>query len=513
MKKINTDLCIVGGGTGGMCTAIHAWEMGIKDIVILEKRKVIGGCCPSFSMMLGINTPTQKRMGIEVDLQKVYLEHMKIQNWDCDAKLVSRWFNKSTEVMEWLEGLGVEFTEVLESGNFGDQSMRMMHCSFKKGVTTGTQIYRALKGKIAEYGIQVEYQTRAYKLLKDSAGHITGVLAHNQNGDEVEVSAQAVMISTGSISGSSEALQKYIAPRKLRGVERVDSAMPHNSGDGLRMVEEAGGRVGQFSVMYYGPHNHPYSNAICMLIRRPLVMAVNRNGERFANESIVVDGGGYQWMSGNALQNQPGQIQYTLLDHANLRNQIDHPTYEAVIESTLALLDFESEEYKNHEIKSTMSVAESKKQSWLARLEKDLHDEAVEGRVCIADSLDEIAMYIGCNPNILKAEVEKYNRFCEEGCDREFAKDKRHLRPIAEPPYYAIKLWQGIDTVMGGITVNHHLEVLDNNDTVIPGLYASGVGVSGFVGQGYGFPGTESSFTMSSAFLVAEEVAAKLSLS
>lgn len=510
MKQINTDFCVIGGGTSGLTAAIRARDNGIPNVVILEKRKVLGGCCPCFSMCMGINTPLQKRLGIEIDPIKVFLEHMKVQNWDCDAKLVSRWLNSSGDSIAWLESLGVQFTEVLDSGSFGDATFRMMHGAFKTNKNLGSQICKALIDRAAAVGVVSYTETHADQLILE-AGRVVGVKA-TQNGEDIMVRARAVMVTTGSISGNIELIGQLIDPNLIKGVERIDSGMAHNTGDGFNMVREAGGKKGKFSVMYYGPHQHPYSNAVCMELRRPLVAAFNRNGERFVNESLVVDGGGYQWMSGNALQNQPGQIQYTIIDHANLRDQIDHPKFESVIESTLAMLDFESEGYKDHQIKNSQGVDYSQRQAWLEKLEADLHSEAEAGRVLIANTLDEIADWIGCEPNLFKREVEKYNQFCAQGKDEEFGKDGRHLRPISTAPYYVIKAWQGIDTVMGGITVNHKLEVLDENERAIPGLYAGGIGTSGFVGYGYGFPGTESSYCMASGFIAAEEIAKTLAM-
>ena len=40
---INRDLVIIGGGSAGMAAAVKAYELGVKDILILEKNNYLGG--------------------------------------------------------------------------------------------------------------------------------------------------------------------------------------------------------------------------------------------------------------------------------------------------------------------------------------------------------------------------------------------------------------------------------------------------------------------------------------
>lgn len=507
IKKIDTDVAVIGSGAGGMITALRAKECGVERVMLLEKRDVLGGCCTCFGMTLAINTPMHKRCGLHIDMHKVFMEHMKVQNWNCDAKLVSRWFNITGELFEWLEDMGVAVTEVLESGDFGDNTMRMQHVSSKLGINIGNQIMTNLVRRLEEAGVEISLKTRAKKLIIDDKGCVVGLQANK--GDEIiEVNAKRVVIATGCISNNQDLINELIEPSRTKGSTRNEAALPHNTGDGFIMAREAGAIKGKFSVMYFGPHQHPNSSAVCMLLRRPQVFTVNKFGERFLNESIVAAGGGYQWMSGNALQNQKDKIQYTMVDHASLREQIDNPKFESVIEYTLALVDFESDEYVNRNLDEIEPIGGvSARQKWLEVLEGELHKEAEKGHVLIANTLDEIAEWIGADPEVFKKEVAKYNQFCEYGYDAEFAKRSEYLKPFATPPYYVIEAWQGIDSIIGGIQVNHKLQVLNENEDPIQGLYAVGIGNSGFLGGGYSYPGTESSYTMSSGYIAGAEIA------
>jgi fumarate reductase flavoprotein subunit len=71
--------------------------------------------------------------------------------------------------------------------------------------------------------------------------------------------------------------------------------------------------------------------------------------------------------------------------------------------------------------------------------------------------------------------VKAYNASCAAGEDKEFGKPSQFLRPIPmEGPYYAIYGGRFSEASMGGVTVNGNCQVLRNDGTPIPGLYAGG---------------------------------------
>jgi fumarate reductase flavoprotein subunit len=120
-------------------------------------------------------------------------------------------------------------------------------------------------------------------------------------------------------------------------------------------------------------------------------------------------------------------------------------------------------------------------------LERELR-AAIDGKsteVFEADSLDELAEKMGVDQALFKATVEEYNGFCEKGHDDLFAKDPKYLRPIKEPKFYAVKARTVFLGTLGGIKINHKMEVIDKKDSVIPGLYAAGFDAGGMYGDGY----------------------------
>jgi fumarate reductase flavoprotein subunit len=177
------------------------------------------------------------------------------------------------------------------------------------------------------------------------------------------------------------------------------------------------------------------------LEREPGTVWVNKNGERFVDEAT----GAHPFESVNAILRQPGKVCYTLLDET-IRS--------------------------NHEVV-------------MPEVAKALQNEAEKGRCIISDSWEDIAHWIGADPNTLKETIENYNRSCSQGYDEVFAKDQRYLQPLRTAPFYALRCLPHFLDTLGGIRINERMEVLDGHDSPIPGLFAAGVITSGWEAETY----------------------------
>jgi ferredoxin len=102
-----------------------------------------------------------------------------------------------------------------------------------------------------------------------------------------------------------------------------------------------------------------------------------------------------------------------------------------------------------------------------------------EPQVKIANSLEELATWIGADPKMLKSTIEEYNTYCVDKYDAMFNKDRKYLMPLRTPPYYALKCTPMFLTTAGGIRVSDHMEAVDEMDNPIPGLFIAGIDVGG----------------------------------
>lgn len=474
---LSADICVIGGAGAGLIAAAAAVEAGVKNVVVLEKMKVPGGCTlVGVPGMFSIESPVQKRLGINASADEFFKKHMDMHSWYCDAKLVRNWYTTTGSIVDWLEKKGVGFGDVtaFPSENYA----AAYHWGNKEWL--GKATVNAMLKYLEENGAEVRTGTRANKLLTNAKGDITGVEA--AAGDEkLVVSAGAVILATGSITGNPE-LRARFYPGEDMSKMYLAGAQPFATGDGLIMAEEIGAATTHMSTLYIGPHGHNTHEATGTLMRRPNLIRVNKLGYRFADESTVVSREFYSWMSCLALDRQPDKVCYVLFDEATLRK------FQKENESMGAFEMFGGP-------------------TWLEDLDQAIPDEEKKGRAKIANTWDGIAKYIGCEPETLKQTIAQYNSYCQNRYDDEFLKDSEYLLPLTTPPYYALQGYSGIDTCIGGIRTNHNLEVVNRKHVPIKGLYAAGVAVGNWLSIGYGPFGSCFSFATYSGYAAGKNAA------
>jgi fumarate reductase flavoprotein subunit len=503
-----TELCIIGAAGAGMSAAVAAAQRGVRDILVLEKMKSTGGCMKLSMGMMAIDSPLQRKFGLDYPVDEAYRDLMRILNWRCDAKLVRKWLAGSGENIAWLTELGLGHnyvtTETADLGKFRHTHHRFGEWDGNRWrmKAQGPILTKGLTEACGDYGVEILTQTRAKRLIKDAAGKITGVLCEDAAGGALEVEAKAVILATGSISSNEQLIRRFYATDEYRDVH-IMAQIPHNTGDGLIMAEEAGAAAGATGTLFIGPHNHypGASELIGMLMRRPHPIKVNTAGERFVDESIPFEEE-FGWMQCLSVDVQPGKKCYVVMDQA----YIDAVT--AGTETMPARNDDSSMLHSPPQMGAPIEIEKGKDPlTWRERVMEHFRYEEQRGAAVICGSTEEAAAFIGCDAAVLKSTIESYNADCARGYDTEFLKAKEYLTPVEKPPYYVILGRSGIDTCLGGLKVDNHQRVMTPDGGVIPGLYAAGVMCSGWFNGAYCFFGSEMSFTIFSGRNAAKEAA------
>ncbi|MDU1881907.1 MAG: FAD-binding protein, partial [Eggerthella sp.] len=82
----------------------------------------------------------------------------------------------------------------------------------------------------------------------------------------------------------------------------------------------------------------------------------------------------------------------------------------------------------------------------------------------------------------------RYNELCDKGVDEDFYKNPDFLVKIDEAgPFYAAQNYAMFMTVMGGLRTSKDMEVCDENDQPIPGLFNVGAMVGDMYANTYNF--------------------------
>lgn len=500
-EKFSADVVVIGGGAAGLPAAVRAAESGAKKVVVLEKRRLLGGMGRIPAGLFAVESPAQDRLGIHHTADELFKIHMTQSVWMCDARLVRTWFSGSAELVKWLEDKGMVF-------NVADEPLKLVHQIADSPVKTGNAIINTLVAECEKYGVQIITKARAHKLLVDDEGSVKGVIA-TQGDKELEISAKSVIIATGPISANKELMNKYYPNVDFTNI-KIISDLPQNTGDGLIMAQEAGATPEALvSSLWIGPGNHKMNMSATNVARRPHMIWVNSNGMRFSDETLfTLHPYGFAWLAGFSQDLQPGRVSYALMDHKILKDMIEKNENIYDMERLASeLVDDEDDMASGIDRTTGPQLREKSPTAWLSKLEDAIAEEAEKGNVKISDSWQEIAEWIGAEPGVLEETVEQYNGYCKDGRDADFLKAKEWLLPLTTPPYYAFKGGQGLDEAFGGIRINYRMEVLNKELKAIKGLYAAGSGTSGWLGPGFTFGCGAMGFAVYSGYAAGENAA------
>jgi fumarate reductase flavoprotein subunit len=482
IENIQTDIVVIGGGASGLSAAVSALKAGAKDIIVLEKAKVLGGNGRMSVGFFAAESPAQKKSGINVSKDEMFKQLMAYNHWKSDARTVRVWVNKTSEIAAWLEGMGLETTLGETSFVFDREISGTWHMLYqgegKSPDPIGKPIVKILTEECRKFGVQLLVNTSATQILTDKNQIVTGVMA-TTGGREFKIGAKSIIIGTGGFARNEKLLKKYFP---LYNENMFISCLPQMTGDGLIMARGVGAAIDKSSIafVFFGPNHYSWNNYLTYLHRMSEMIHVNKNGERYIGEY-----NGVSFDNSNALTRQPHSISYTVFDTKIKQEVIEkRRPFGPHVEDLTA------------------------REDWLEVIENAINKEVHNGRIKISDSWDEIANFIGAKPVTLKATIQEYNSFCDKGYDSDFLKDKQYLWPLRTSPYYAILSSQGLDVSVGGIKINHRMEVVNKRDSPISGLYAVGNDAGGIHAGNYaggvGAPGCDLSFALCSGYIAGE---------
>lgn len=97
------------------------------------------------------------------------------------------------------------------------------------------------------------------------------------------------------------------------------------------------------------------------------------------------------------------------------------------------------------------------------------------GKLLRADTLEELVEKTGLPMEQTLASLERYNRMCAEGNDRDYGKRALRLFPVEKGPFYAARFIPAtMIAVMGGLESDEEARCYDEEGKAIPGLYVAG---------------------------------------
>ena len=456
----DADVVVIGAGGAGMTAAMTAADAGQK-VVILESQAMVGGNSAratggmnaaktvyqdenEFDQAAGVEktlaTAAEKYADNETitALAKTvseqwaayqanptgYFDSVELMELDTmvggkginDPELVKTLCEGTADAIDWLDENGITLHNV---SSFGGASVKRIHRPVNeegKVVSVGAYMIPLLQENCEKRGIDIVLNTTVDTILTDANGAAVGVSGTDKDGNTVVVNAKSVILATGGFGANLDMVTQY--KPELAGFMTTNAAGAQ--GQGIEMATAIGaGTVDMDQIQIHPTVEANTAALITEGLRGDGAILVNANGERFIDEVGTRD------VVSAAEIAQPGSYSWLIVDQA-------------------------------------MADASSVIQGYIKK-----------GYTKTGATYEELAKELDVDPAAFANTMETWNSYVEAKNDPDFGRTS-FANPLNNGPYYAIKVTAGVHHTMGGVTINSATEVLKEDGTVIPGLFAAG---------------------------------------
>ena len=472
------DVVVVGAGAAGVPAAGWAAELG-GHVALLQKQNIVvsQGNCGS-AIIKSKSTEAGKKMWV----------HMTngLCDWRADTSLLNAYVENSEEALMWYlnragltdqteygdgslvdsnkdpssllhndekeifaymctsQDLTGVWKDRMDTYDFGDE-----HCYFfapwigPKPKNVGDVLATVLENVQAKNSnLETFFNTPAVKLVH-ADGKVTGVIAKDESGKYIQFNAsKGVILATGDYM-NNEAMVKRWCP----DVDGFDKKQYQKTGDGHIMAIDAGAKMenlGHTKMM------HDFDSGL--MYEEPFLY-VNMEGKRFCNEDT-----GFVYM---------GNITKYLPRYNGANVDANHP--DGSLGWYCQIYDSDYMSYANSPVPEQVMT---KYIPGAVENPQGVFTNLID--TYKADTIEELAALLDVPADELQKTIDRYNELVTKGADDDFHKPADFLYPVVKAPFYAAKVGVALLAVVGGLSVNTDLQVLDDEKEPIEGLYATG---------------------------------------
>ena len=481
-EELETEVLVVGCGTGGWIAAMTAAEEGAK-VLVVEKAETptkikedIGAINSKLQLESFDQYPEFKIDKIEA-LQDI----VRYASGYVDSDLVKVWIDNSGETVDWLtdilEGTGHWYMSL--EGGVGD----LNHPERDKAYATGHSPHPAegkpddvdLNSDMTEFvtsrGGEIRCNTCLVKLDQDESGKVTGIIAQDMKDEHyIRIKAsKGVIMATGGYASNGD-MMLALQPQTMK--MKINVPMGSKSdGAGIKAMLWAGGQMDpcHASMMFNRCSCLPTetagykTNGKWYWFGEQPFLKVNLKGQRFCNES-----GPYEFML-HSMYMQPNHTYVDIFD-ANCKQYAEQ--FDEV--GCCRLFPFPNGAISNRGFDACWKEMTEGENSHLAL-----------GYLQKADSIAELAEKLNIPADELEKTVARYNVLCAKGVDEDYGKSAHRMTPVDTAPFYGIRTGAWHLTTLDGCRINTDMQVIREDGTPIEGLYATGDCTGGFFANNY----------------------------
>lgn len=425
---IETDVVVVGAGGGGLTAALAASRNGAEVVVFEKTEFVLGNTAASAGMIPAAGTAQQQALGIDDSAEIMVQDILRKNEGESDLEVTRALCEASGPLIDWMtEELSLDLSVVTEFRYPGHSRLRMHAPPSRAGEDLVKMLKKALQQQDNAY---IMLRSPVVRLHANEAGEVIGVEADTPHGTQ-HVKAGKVILASNGFGGNTAMVRKYIPAI----AEALYFGYEANTGDAIRWGEELGAALSCMTG-FQGHSSVAPSHGILMTWGGVMSggFLANKEGRRFGNEAQ-----GYSEFALEVMKQPEGYANYI---------------FDAAIYEQLGVI----EDFRRLDEMNAFKKA---------------------------DTPAELARKMGMDPHIFEEEMLAFHRAAAEGVD---AFGRTHFPKQLEAPLYGIKVVPALFHTQGGLKINRHAQVMKEDGSTIPNLYAVGgaaAGVSGKHPKGY----------------------------
>lgn len=500
MKKIQTDVVVVGSSPAGLAAAIVARAAGL-EVICVEAGSWVGGATARSEGLMwlpGNAAMAPAQITDSYDEARSYLQ--TVLGTETAASTTARrdaFIRSAPVVSRWLTSIGVPQSTVKGRPDFFPQSQvigrtvvakpferadlgvwqryvyqRDILTEFREAAprtpkalltmasrlagpaaqatrgfaSGGAALIARLVHQAAAVGLTIWLETPMTDLTTNSDGSVSGIIASRSNGNLQIATNVGVIMASGGFENNPELRQKYL-PNPTDVTWTVGN--PENKGIAIKAAATVGAAIATMDRAWWTP---------IMLIDG---VAAEVEEARCLPSSMIVDANGYRFMNEAAPQPVIGRQMYE-------RNRSGQS-----VPSFLVL---------DNRHRSQYGLG-----PWLPG---STPRRAIEdGEVVKAASINDLADKLGIDQAGLIGTVVRFNGFAKKGQDLDFKRGEtphdrffgdsgKRKNPclglIAKAPFWGIRIYPGDFGTKGGILVNEFGQAVRDDGEIVRGLYACG---------------------------------------
>lgn len=332
--------------------------------------------------------------------------------------------------------------------------LAIMRLTGKQWLTSGGSLQGRVLKTALEQGVEMRTDTPVVDLVLEG-DRVVGVVVETGGVTRRIEGRDGVLIAAGGFSHNADMRAQY---QPQPATTAWTNANPGDTGELIRIAMRLGAATDLMDQTIWIPSSMPPGSQKAIFhvpeLAKPHIIAVDKQGRRFANESCSYMEFGQRMYAAGAV---PG---YMIFDSQHRNN---YPW--------------------------GISPPVKTPRNWLD-----------SGYMKKADNIADLAEKCGIDPVGLKATIARFNGFARSGKDEDFQRGNRvydgvwadfthkpspTLGTIEKGPFYAVELVPGDVGTFGGILTDEKARVLREDGSVIQGLYATGNSTASVMGRCY----------------------------